>query len=56
MILEIGDIVERSDIKNPPRFVIIDIRGPWTFARRIGKGGTPGVITFPSRHYLRKVG
>jgi len=51
----IGDIVQRSDIDGKNRYVVVNIQGPWIYTRRIGGGGTPGVITFPSSHMLRKV-
>jgi hypothetical protein len=55
-MLKIGDIVQRADINGRRRFVIVGIFGPWIYTRQIeGRGGTPGVVTFPSQHMLRKV-
>ena len=58
MHFQIGDIVQRSDISTSsrsPRFVIVNIQEPWIYTRKLGGGGTPGVITFPSQYMLRKV-
>jgi hypothetical protein len=51
----IGDIVQRSDVEGKNRYVVINIKSPWIYTRRIGGGGTPGIITFPSPSMLRKV-
>jgi hypothetical protein len=51
----IGDIVQRSDIDGKNRYVVVNINSPWIYTRRIGGGGTPGIITFPSPNMLRKV-
>ena len=55
MSLSIGDIVQRTDINGRKRFVIVNIIGPWIYTRRIGGGGTPGIVTFPSQFMLKKV-
>lgn len=51
----IGDIVQRSDIDNKNRYVVVNVAGPWIYTHRISGRGGPGVITFPSAHMLRKV-
>ncbi len=53
--LEVGDIVQRSDINSRNRYVIVNIQGPWIYTRRISGSGGPGVVTFPTRFMLRKV-
>lgn len=55
MHFKVGDIVQRADVNGRKRFVIVQISGPWIYTRRLGGGGTPGVITFPSQFMLRKV-
>ena len=46
MNLQVGDIVQRTDINGKKRFVI--------YTRRVGGGGTPGIVTFPSQYMLKK--
>jgi hypothetical protein len=55
MPFQVGDIVQRTDVDGRKRFVVVQIREPWIYTRRIGGGGTPGIITFPSQFMLRKV-
>ena len=55
MHFQVGDIVQRVDVNGHKRFVIVRIDAPWIFKRRIGGGGTPGIITFPSQYMLKKV-
>lgn len=55
-MLEIGDIVQRSDVDGHNRYVIVNIQDPWIYTRRISGSGGPGVITFPTELMLRKVG
>jgi hypothetical protein len=54
--IQIGDIVQRSDIAGKNRYVVVNIQAPWIYTRRISGSGAPGIITFPSTHMLRKVG
>ena len=54
--LQIGDIVQRSDIKGKNRYVVVNIQPPWIYTRRVSGTGGPGVITFPSSQMLKKVG
>jgi hypothetical protein len=51
----IGDIVRRSDINARNHHVIVDIKGPWIYTRRISGSGGPGIVTFPTRLMLAKV-
>ena len=53
--IEVGDIVQRSDIAGKNRYVVVNIQSPWIYTRRISGSGAPGIITFPSPHMLRKV-
>jgi hypothetical protein len=55
MSFKIGDIVQRTDINGKKRFVVVNIQEPWIYTRRLGGGGTPGIITFPSQYMLKKV-
>jgi hypothetical protein len=55
MHFQIGDIVQRVDVNGRKRFVVVGIRDPWIYTRRVGGGGTPGLITFPSQYMLKKV-
>ena len=55
MHFQIGDIVQRADVPGRKRFVIVRIAPPWIYTRRFDGGGTPGVVTFPSQHMLKKV-
>lgn len=55
MPFQVGDIVQRVDIHDRKRFVVVRIEPPWIYTRRIGGGGTPGIITFPSQFMLKKV-
>ena len=55
MHFQVGDIVQRADVNGRKQYVIVNIRGPWIYTRRIGGGGTPGLITFPSQYMLKKV-
>jgi hypothetical protein len=53
--IQVGDIVQRSDIDGKNRYVVINIAAPWIYTRRISGSGGPGIITFPSPRMLRKV-
>ena len=53
--IKVGDIVQRSDIDGRNRYVVINIRDPWIYTRRVSGSGTPGIITFPSAYMLKKV-
>ena len=53
--IQVGDIVQRSDIDGKNRYVVVNIRSPWIYTRRISGSGGPGIITFPSVQMLRKV-
>ena len=53
--IQIGDIVQRSDVASKNRYVVVNIQQPWIYTRRISGSGGPGVITFPSEIMLRKV-
>lgn len=54
--IQVGDIVQRADIKGKNRYVVVNIQPPWIYTRRVSGSGGPGVITFPSSSMLRKVG
>jgi hypothetical protein len=54
-MLQIGDIVQRSDIDGRNRYVVVNIAEPWIYTRRVSGSGGPGIITFPSPYMLRKV-
>jgi hypothetical protein len=54
-MLQVGDIVQRSDIDGRNRYVIVNIHGPWIYTRRVTGSGGPGVVTFPTEYMLRKV-
>jgi len=51
--IQIGDIVQRSDVDGKNRYVVVNVREPWIYTRQISGG--LGIITFPSSHMLRKV-
>jgi hypothetical protein len=51
----IGDIVRRSDINVRNHYVIVDIKDPWIYTRRISGSGGPGIVTFPTSLMLAKV-
>ena len=53
--IQVGDIVQRSDVAGKNRYVVVNIQSPWIYTRRISGSGGPGIITFPSAHGLRKV-
>ena len=53
--IQVGDIVQRSDIAGKNRYVVVNIQSPWIYTRRISGSGGPGIITFPSPQMLRKV-
>ena len=53
--IQVGDIVQRSDIAGKNRYVVVNIQAPWIYTRRISGSGGPGIITFPSPQMLRKV-
>ncbi len=53
--IDIGDIVQRSDIDGKNRYVVVNIQPPWIYTRRISGSGAPGIITFPSSRMLKKV-
>lgn len=53
--IQVGDIVQRSDVNGKNRYVVTDVRPPWIYTRRISGSGTPGIITFPTPSMLRKV-
>lgn len=52
---EVGDIVRRSDISSRNQYVIVDIKPPWIFTRRISGSGGPGIVTFPTSYMLERV-
>lgn len=54
--IQVGDIVQRSDLVGKNRYVVVNIHAPWIYTRRISGSGGPGIITFPSPQMLRKVG
>ena len=54
--IQVGDIVQRADVAGKNRYVVVNIRPPWIYTRRISGSGAPGIITFPSSQMLRKVG
>lgn len=56
VVVQIGDIVQRSDVNGKNRYLVVNIHAPWIYTRRISGSGGPGVITFPSALMLRKVG
>lgn len=51
----IGAIVRRADINAPNRYVIVDIKDPWIYTRRISGSGGPGIVTPPTPLMLAKV-
>jgi hypothetical protein len=53
--IQIGDIVQRSDIAGRNRYVVVNIHSPWIYTRRVSGSGGPGIVTFPSEYMLRKV-
>lgn len=53
--LQVGDIVQRADQDGKNRYVVVNIRSPWIYTRRISGSGAPGTITFPTPSMLRKV-
>lgn len=53
--IQVGDIVQRSDVNGKNRYVVTDVQPPWIYTRRISGSGTPGIITFPTPSMLRKV-
>lgn len=53
--IQVGDIVQRSDIAGKNRYVVVNIQSPWIYTRRVSGSGGPGIITFPSPQMLRKV-
>lgn len=57
MHFQVGDIVQRIDIKGRKKYVITHFakdQSGWIYARALGGGG--GTITFPSQFMLKKVG
>ena len=53
--IQVGDIVQRSDVNGKSRYVVVNIQAPWIYTRRVSGSGGPGIITFPSARMLRKV-
>ena len=53
--IQVGDIVQRSDVNGKNRYVVVNIQSPWIYTRRISGSGGPGIITFPSPQMLKKV-
>jgi len=51
--IQVGDIVQRSDVNGKNRYVVVNVREPWIYTRQISGG--LGIITFPSPYMLRKV-
>ncbi len=55
MPFKIGDIVQGAYVNGRKRYVVVDIRYPWIYARRLDGDDDGRHVMFPLRYMLRKV-
>lgn len=54
MPFKIGDIVQGAYVNGHKRYVVVEIRYPWIYARRIDGNDDGQRVMFPLRYMLRK--